>query len=59
MNQVTAPISLPLHADEAAAILEALGQANRAGRIGSLETQRRTWVAHRLARLVEQQGAIG
>lgn len=55
MNPVAAPISLPLHADEAAAILAALDAANQTGRIGSLDTQRRTWIAHRLTRLVEKQ----
>jgi len=55
MTATTAPIALPLHMDEAWAILEALGEANRDARPGSLAAQRRTWVAQRLLRLVEAQ----
>lgn len=57
MTATTAPIALPLHMDEAWAILEALGEANRHTRNHSLEAQRRTWVAQRLLRLVEAQKA--
>lgn len=57
MTVTTAPIALPLHMDEAWAILEALGEANRDARTGSLDAQRRTWVAHRLLKLVEAQRA--
>ena len=56
-NATTAPITLPLHMDEAWEILEALSEANRHTRTGSLEAQRRTWVAQRLLRLVEAQKA--